>query len=369
MKSEQSAHRENKRSTKNRQTNCLTIGFLVILSLLFILSNILLVFSFNIQRVVFNPETLTQSINDRLMSDHMIEKSLFTTAQNSDKVSTQTLDIGSLITTMSPENRAIVQQLLFPETFLYGLVSTSVDAFLLWADSDMQGLQFTWDMTPLKNRLAGEEGQEVLKIAARSLPDCTPEEMNDIITQMMADPSAPINSDRLCRFAEPYKDQQMQIFTTALNAVNGGISPSYTVTPIQEGVSSAGSTRLIRGILGFIQFYGRWGWVVSLSLLSLILIIGVRSLDTLSGWVGIPLLLSGILVLTSAVISRMWIFNRLNAILTTNLSPISADLSNSILKGVSGDILLPMMFHGIILLVIGGVSFVILVIRKIMKAK
>jgi hypothetical protein len=345
------------------------VGFLVTLSLLFILSNVLLVFSFHIQRVLFNPETLTKSINDQLVTDRFVQKTTFSSLQSTDQSNGQTLDVGSLVSAMSPENRAIVQQLLFPDIFLYGLVSSSVDAFLLWAESDTASLQFTWDMTPLKNRLAGEEGREALRIATSSLPECTSEEMNQILSQIMVNPSAPITVNRLCQFVEPYKEQQLIILNTSLLAINDDISPTYVVTPIQDGTAGAASFELFRDGLNFAVFYGRWGWMISLFLLILIMLIGVRSMDTTSIWVGIPLIISGMLVLALTVVSRGWVLFRLTSMISESIAPAISSIINGSLATLSDSILQPMLIHGILMLGVGGVLFAILMLKKMTRMR
>ncbi|MCD6400792.1 MAG: hypothetical protein J7L73_02575, partial [Anaerolineales bacterium] len=110
----------------------------------------------------------------------------------------------------------------------------------------------------------------------------------------------------------------------------------------------------------------KYATLVPLALLVLIALLAVRSLRSLGLWWGVPLMLSSLFILISGLAYRAIIVGILSAGVLSEVPPlIMEEAMKGILK-VAKIIFSPMVWQGVIILVVGVVLFVV---GRLKKAK
>jgi hypothetical protein len=135
----------------------------------------------------------------------------------------------------------------------------------------------------------------------------------------------------------------------------------------------SGSAKLIqtlsttRSIIRTARFLGLWGWVLSAFLLILLAAIGIRSLDSAGVWLGLPFIVTGMGSLALAVSGRGLLISGISNRLGLDLYPLAAQVIDSSFIALSGSILEPLLWEGLVLLTVGGILFVIMVLNRILR--
>jgi hypothetical protein len=224
-------------------------------------------------------------------------------------------------------------------------------------------LQFNWNLVPVKNHLAGDPGQQALSIAFASLPDCTQEEVNAFLSQAS---TGVIEMEELCRLPEPLGAQQQALFNAEMLGFGAAIPETYQFNTLQNATPELTRTLTrTRSVLEFSRFLGRWGWMISFVVLLTIAAIGVRSLDSAGILLGLPLIMSGMLTLAAAVVSRFFLLGGLNDQLVISSNPALDTILELGVLNLSDHIFQTMLWQGVALLTVGGLLFVIMALRKI----
>jgi hypothetical protein len=340
---------------------------LAILSILFILVTSLTIFSLNISRFSYNPERLKDTLEESIIESGLLSEigQDYLAQWQATGSDSGVMDIRGLLVNLSVADQARIVEIFLPADFQASLISSSVDGYYEWLISDDAPLIFNWDLSTLKSSMTGEKGQEALAILFSALPECTMDHMNEFLFQAM---SGSFNFDHVCRMPEPIGTQQQAMFGMALSAFGSGI-PEEVELNIENSVSNEiiGKLNNFKQAMEIVQFFSKWGWIFSILLLVLLLAIGVRSLESAGIWVGLPLIISGMIVLALTVVARVTFFSGLTRWLGFMPETIFSTVINPVILRIFERILTPMLWHGVVILAAGGLLFIFMALQKMVK--
>jgi hypothetical protein len=359
---------------KKRPT-ILTI-LLVLLSILFVLSTLLTLIGYDIWRVAFDPPLVKQILADefiesdlapRILEDMSIRRTRARIEQGEALSGVDEPDIQLLVSFVRFEDWAAIKDLIVTDDFITHLISVSVDGLYTWIDSPDPLPSFVWGMSPLKDRLVGQEGKDAIMIAYHALPACTPEEVDDFLSRLAAMPPGVEVLYNLCQFPDPYREDQIDDYVNALIDVNANVPPEYDFNQMLGSMpGGSASTALVKSLLRGMRFLGQWGWILPLVLLGLIAAVGVRTLKDAGNWLGLPMAVSGLLTIGLYFLTRTSLGGFVAARLGAEMSPLLRTELSASLGRLSIFFFQPLLIEGAILL---GIGLVLFVLGMIMKKK
>jgi len=364
---------------KAKRKPVIVIILLVILSIVFVLTTMSAVFSYDVWRVAFNPPLVKQMLTDEFIESPLIPRVLedISLRRAEERVeSGESLsgvdepDIVLLLSFVGYEEWAQIKELIVTDAFVTHLVSISVDGIYDWIDSDNPTPQFVWEMEELRERLVGEQGEQAIMIAYEQLPECTDEEIDDFTSRLAAMPPGVEALYNLCQFPDPWREDQFDDYLNALVDINQNMPEEYDFGQMLGGVGLAGGNIMaVKVFLRVVRFIGHWGWIAPLGILLLILIIGVRSLSDLGKWLGVPLVISGAFVIGAAFLARA----QLLALITNAIAMQMSDLLRTEVEAsftrLSGYIFQPITIQGAIMLGVGALLVIVMIIANSARRK
>ncbi len=319
--------------------------------------------------VVFNQEEIGGIAEDVIINSEIIPAALefitngraeqiSTKIENTDRPEGKELNLYNLISGMEDEDWIRFQGALLADDVIGSWVVNTVGGFFSWLNSDDPFPNIRWDMRPLLRKMSGQEGRQAVVAYYESLPDCTDLQMEEMQTQ----PGDPLPRakmvEELCKLSTFPHAEQIQVYDDIMQMVVDATPPEYDATQALLKESS--------GITGLytlkwrIRTY-RWNLdialLIPLALLFLILLFGVRSLEGLGQWWGIPLIGGGLISLITALLAvPLW-----RGLLTGNLMPKAIPQTSllyvEIVNGTSrvvGPIFSPLIWQAFLILIIGA---------------
>ncbi len=184
-----------------------------------------------------------------------------------------------------------VTAVLLPDEVLAEYIEGVIDGFYNWLDSTQQVPQVTLDLSLVRERMKGPQGEILAQILFESLPPCDQEEVDAFIRDPAAFQSPSDVFQLSCKMPGLPREQQVEVYELVLARLAGEI-PSRVQVAEELGGGDMGSTENITTVKRFlrvIRWGGRWSWVLPLACLFLIALFAVRSLGGLGGWWGIPI--------------------------------------------------------------------------------
>lgn len=349
---------------------------LVLLSILFVISALVTVINYDVWRVFFNPPLIKGILTDEFIESDLVPRVLedFSARRAEQRVErgealsgVDEPDIQLLLSYVGFEAWTEIKNLIITDDFIIHLVSVSVDGIYKWLDSPDPLPAFVWEMTPIKDRLVGQDGEDAIMTAYRSMPECTPEELEDFHSRLATMPPGVEILYNLCQFPDPWEEDQIGDYVNALIDFNQNVPEAYDFNQLLEGSMAArGAARLIKTALKLNQFLGPWGWTISLALLILIALIGVRSLNDAAKWLGIPILISGILILGIHFLIAGQVPDLIAGRLASQLSPLLITEISASIGQLTVHVFQPLLVEG---LVLSGIGLVLIIIGALVKKK
>ena len=365
---------EKKENHHNSQPNK---GLLVLISILFVISLLLTVSGFDLYRVMFDSTRVKDLLFSEIRETNLVPAVLenFSLKRANERIATGEAlsgvsepDIPLLLSFMQMEDWIRIRDLLLEDEFVSHLVSVSVDGTYAWIDSKDLIPQIVWRMDPLKEALVGEPGRQSIMVGYDSLPQCTEEQMADFTARLAASPPGVEVLYNLCAFPPPWEDDQIDDYTNALIDVNNNIPIEYSFSSMLENnqVVSTKSVALLKSLLKGIRFFGQWGWVVTLLLLGLIILVTRRSFKRMCGWIGVPLVVSGGVLLVQYLLSKGLIYQWLMGLILSQTSDMVRQEVAASLTRLAAEVNRPLLLQLLIILILG---IGLLVLRKVVKGK
>ena len=363
------------RKPKRKRKNFFVVLLLIILSIILIVTTVLTVLGYDIWRIAFDPTLVKGMLTDEFVDSPLIPRVLENLSQRRAQQrieSGESLsgvsepDIMLLISFLDFDDWTEMRQLIVTDEFITYLVSDSVDSFYNWLDSSNPSPSFIWDMGDLKDNLTGQAGMDAIMVAYCAMPECTDEEIADFEARLAAMPPGVEILYNLCQFPDPYAEDQIGDYVNALVDVSQNVPEVYDFTRMLGGEQSAGFMMAAKVLLRAFRTLGPFLWAVPLVVLILMSAIDVRSWGDAGKWVGIPLLLSGGLVIGGTYSSQAAMLSALYNRFGENISPLlQTELKRSFFA-LSGYVFQPMLIQGVI---IAGVGLVLIVLGAVLGKK
>jgi hypothetical protein len=344
---------------------------LAILSLLLVFFVITGVVGYNIWRIFFNPPLVKQIVGNEILKSELIPVLLedFSMRRAEERVSkNESLsgvsepDIPLLLSYMSLDSWRQIRDIILQPDFVNNLISVTMDGLYKWLDSRDPFPQIVWDLSSLKTQLVGQDGKQVVMIAYLSMPTCSQDEVNDLKARLANVPPGVEVLYNLCQFPAPWQDDQIGDYTNALAEVNQNIPNEFNFSQMLEQSQGNANKPMqsLKNFLIFLRFFGLWGWIFAFILLVLVVGIGVRSFRSLGKWVGIPLLISGVVLLVIYFLLRFLLSMLLQISIHSVTSQLVFDAVNNSLMYLTGLIFQPILPEGIIITIVGLVMIVLM---------
>jgi hypothetical protein len=319
--------------------------------------------------VIFDQEKIGGIAEDVIINSEIIPAALeFITNRRAEQISTKIentdrpegreLNLYNLIASMEDEDWISFQKALLADDVIGGWVVDTVGGFFGWLNSDDPFPNIRWDMGQLLRKMAGQEGKQAVVAYYESLPDCTDLQMEEMQTQ----PGDPLPRakmvEELCKLSTFPHAEQIQVYDDVMQMVVDATPQEYDAPQALLKESS--------GIVGLytlkwrVRTY-RWNLdtvlLIPLALLFLVLVFGVRSMEGLGQWWGIPLIGGGLISLITALLAvPLW-----RGLLTGNFMPEAIPQTSllyvEIVNGTSrviGPIFSPLTWQAFLILIIGA---------------
>jgi hypothetical protein len=360
---------------KRKRKNFFVVLLLLILALVLIFTTVLTVVGFDIWRVAFDPTLVKGMLTDEFVDSPLIPRVLENLSQRraQERIeSGESLsgvnepDIMLLISFLDFDDWNEMRRLIVTDEFITHLISVTVDSFYDWLDSSDPSPKFVWDVTALKDNLTGQAGMDAIMVAYRALPECTDQELADFEARLGAMPPGVEILYNLCQFPGDFGEDQIGDYVNALVDVSDNVPDEYDFSRMLGGEQSSGFFMAAKMLLRAFRTLGPFLWAVPLVVLILMGAIGVRSWGDAGGWLGVPLLLSGGLVLGGTYSSRAAMLSALYNRFGENISPLLREELQSSYYGLSGHVFQPMLIQGA---VIAGIGLVLIVLGIVLGKK
>lgn len=228
--------------------------------------------------------------------------------EDTDQPTGKELNLFNLIYSMKEQNWSNFRQALLLDEVVAGWIMDTTHGFFQWLDSEDQILIINWNLAPMVDKMRGPEGEAAVVTYYDSLPDCTDLQMEEMQTA----PGDPLPRAKmvkeLCKLSTFPHAEQIQVYNDVMKMVVKATPPEYNATQaaLKKQTEFPG------------MFTSKWNlrtlrWnldtapLIPLFLLFFILIFGVRSLEGLGQWWGIPLIGGGLISLVTALLYRpLW---------------------------------------------------------------
>lgn len=292
------------------------LAFLLAGALIFILPISML--ANNMGNIVFDQEEVNRLTTGVLIDSDIIPAALeIITNRQADEISNKIeqtergereLDLFTLVYSMEEKNWKNFREALLSDQVISGWIDGTINGFYNWLNTEDQAPYIRWDMKPLKDNMSGPAGKEAVIAFYDSLPDCTDIQMEDMQTQ----PGEPLPKAKmvkeLCKLSTFPHGEQIEVYNEIMGMVVDATPPEYnaTKTLLKDGGAGDGIFTL-KWNLRRLRWNMDTALLVPLFFLFFILIFGVRSLEALGQWWGIPLVGGSLIALITALLYKpLW---------------------------------------------------------------
>ena len=340
--------------------------------LAFLLAGVLLfslplsLIAYNFGEVIFDQEEINYLTTSVFLDSDIIPAALeIITNRRADEISNKIeetergdreLDLFTLVYSMEESNWKSFKEALLSDLVLGTWIESTVNGIFGWLDAEDSAPFIRWDMMPLIDNMRGPAGEEAVVAFYDSLPDCTDLQMEEMQTQ----PGDPIPKAKmvkeLCKLSTfPHADQ-IEVYQDVMLMVADATPPEYDATKalVRERGAIDG-TYTLKWNLRKLRLNMDSALIIPIMLLFFILIFGVRSMDGLGQWWGIPLVGGSLIALITALLYKpLW-----TGILTDRMPeeiPPTSLLCHELIEGSSrfiAPVFNPLRWQSFLLLLIG----------------
>ena len=336
----------------------------------------------NLGNVIFNEEVFKQLSTEMIVNSDVVPAALeFVTNQQAAEISTKLedterpegrgLNLYNLIFAMQDEDWIKFKDALLGDDVIINWIDGTVQSLFAWLNSEDSVPLIIWNMDPLIERMAGNEGQNAVVAYYESLPDCTDLQMEEMSTQ----PGEPLPRSKmveeLCKLSTFPHGEQIQVYNDVMQMVVDATPREFNATQsLLKGRDQFQGAYTLKWRLRTYRYNLDTVLLIPLGLLFLILIFGVRSMEALGQWWGIPLIGGSLIALLSSLLSgTLW-----RGFLTGNLPesiPKTSLLYHQIIDSTSqviSPVFNPLIWQSFLLLLIGAGLFTMSFILRIRRA-
>ncbi|RLC99804.1 MAG: hypothetical protein DRI46_08795 [Chloroflexi bacterium] len=336
----------------------------------------------NFGEVIFDEEEISGIATEVIVNSDFVPAALeFVTNQQADDISTKIedterpegrgLNLNNLILGMEDDDWIKFKDALLPDEVIAKWINGTVHSLFEWLNSEDPVPLIVWNMEPMIQQMSGTEGQKAVEAYYESLPDCTDLQMEEMKTQ----PGEPLPRakmvEELCILSTFPPGEQIQVYNDVMKMVVDATPKEFNATQalLKDRENIPGSYTL-KWRLRTLRYFMDRVLLVPLGLLFLVLIFGVRSMEGLGQWWGIPLIGGSLIALLSSLLSgTLW-----RGYLTGNMPeniPRTSLLYHQIIESTSrviAPIFNPLIWQSFVILLIGAGLFTMSFILRVRRA-
>ena len=357
-------------------------GIAMILAVLLVVIMPFALLAWDVGRVFFNPPLVKEILIDEVVHTDLVPVTLEWFSKNAVKERAQGYDASSradepdilAMLALIDRNdwRRITAEVLPPEV-LSDWIMVTVDGLYAWINSGDAVPRIIWDMDPIKARLSSQNGVNVMMLVYNKLPLCTERQINEFARRLAVAPRGEKVEYSLCKFPNVYQgktvgwlDDQAEGFINSLDPVVQNVpSRLNLVEALGQGENTQNSEdQGGKALLRAIRSGMRLSWLLVAVLLVLILLLVVRSTESLARWWGIPLLISGFFTLLPGLAYHRLVTNALANAQLPDLQPVVIEEIHRVSIRMADAAFRPLVFQAIILSITGIALLVWLFIQK-----
>ncbi len=257
---------------------------------------------YNVARVVFSPEIMSD-----LLTTHLVKSGVFRgfitdfllSPESQQEQGPGELDFSRVIENLSPEERGAIVDILIPPEWIKEQISASFNAVYSWIDDDRPLPLIHLDMGPIKERLLGGGVTEVVDTIVDSWPSCSAAQMEHFREVIEFGGEFP---EFLCEPPEPFRSKVIDLISSQLIQVVREVPQELSLSGDQPYPRDMTDIAAMKEWIRLARALSRSSWLLPIALLGLIMALAVRSWGELGRWWGIPLLIGGVLTLLLAVL-------------------------------------------------------------------
>ena len=264
------------------------------------------------------------------------------------------LDLRTALSFLTQQDRDYLAERILPADWVEEQMTSVLAQVYAWIDDDRARPDIRVDMRRVKEGLRQGAADEFVEVVVDSWPPCTFEQ----VTQMAGQLIGLVEGFPFCEPPEPLRAGVVGIAGEAIKlslyalpdemSISGERQPG-PATP--EVMRAKENVRLVRAL-------SRWGWLIPLAVLLLILALAIRSWRGLAwGW-GAPLIVGGLLILGAALLVRTAAEAVVGGITASpGLPPILAGVFRTVAQTGVSMALAVVSLHGAVALGVGVVIF------------
>lgn len=250
---------------------------------------------FNVGRVLFSPEVVAGVIVERAVDSgglrRIVSERLLSPEAGGGNPE---FELARAMSFLEQDEVERVLDLLIPPEWARAQVGGALESLYAWMDNDSPSPGVPLDLRPIQQSLLAGGAERLVETILDSWPACTVEQIEELA--MAAIQGGEVQMP-YCEPPEPYRSAVSLMATQGLIEEARALPPTIDLLgqdPAQSPQDLAGAMAL-KEQLRLMRALARWGWLLPLSFLGIIMALVVRSFRGLTRWWGIPLLIGGLL--------------------------------------------------------------------------
>ena len=311
-----------------------------ICAFLLVITGVFALFTFNIERRAFSPETFKQAFEKQGLYIRM--PAILAGILHTSLAQDATTD--PFLKTLTVEEWEAGIVFLLPPEDIKLISNDALDSFFAYLNN--QSASVSISLLPVKNRLAGPQGIEVVRLIINAQPDCTAEQLFQMGLGFLS------GNISLCKPPEEMMGLLTPVLESELQAVTNAIPNEVTLASSESSTQGDPRLRLNR-----IRTVMKLTVILPIFLLLMLTILIVRSFTDWLKWWGFPFLLTGVITVFTGLIGSPLMRVIIQGVLQSQgghlLPRVLIPVMGETVGVVAGQVLLPAIFQGAILGTIG----------------
>jgi len=335
----------------------MTAAFLVFIIVLALPISLLI---YNVARVVFSPEIMSDLLTTRLVESGVI-RGFITDSLLSPGFSQEQgpgeFNLSRVIENLSPEERSAIGDILIPPEWIEDQILASFNAVYSWFDDDRPLPLIHLDMGPIKERLLGGGVIKIVDTIVDSWPSCSAAQVDHLREVVEFGGEFP---EFLCEPPEPFRSKVIDLTSSQLIQMVREVPKELSLSGDQPYPRDMTDIATMKEWIRLARALSRSIWLLPIALLGLIMALVIRSWSELGRWWGIPLLIGGVFSLMMvplvSTVGEIYIARQLSDLKheANAAYELLVIVINSLREAIFGGLL----FHAAL---VGGIGLVLLV--------
>jgi len=307
-----------------------------VVAIMFILVSIPVLFVIPAETILFQPQPYIRALQNQNFYQNMPSWLAGVTVNSGNSLlgKTQSKELSGL----GQQGYQNIFSVLMPQDWIKLQTDNLITNLFDYLNFKQNTLNLDVDLRELKTRFSGAQGQVISKEIVSSWPACSMQQLLVIITQLGAGSS--LANLPLCQPPQMYLPLTYQLVQMTLSGFTGALPDHMNLISL-AGIGPTGDPTQSAAWQQTFQYYRllrlglRFSPILSIVLLLLLAIITFRSARTGLNWLGISILITGILGIVSAVILYLTGTLIIQQIVTAVFGSPQGGLTDGLIKAVA----------------------------------